>query len=83
VEPGVSTINIEAYNNEGHELRVASDIPVVLSYGGKQHYCRPGEPFMIKEEEASVLKRLVFEVGITHLLSSESIVVASHQSKYW
>jgi hypothetical protein len=81
VEPGVSAINIEAYNNEGHELRVASDIPVMLSYGDKQHYCRPGEPFVIREEKASVLKRLVFEAGVTHLLSSESIVVASPPAK--
>jgi hypothetical protein len=81
VEPGVSTINIEAYNNEGHELRVASDVPVMLSYGDKQHYCRPGEPLVIREEKASVLKRLVFEAGVTHLLSSESIVVASPPAK--
>jgi hypothetical protein len=81
VEPGVSTINIEAYNNEGHELRVVSDIPVMLSYGDKQHYCRPGEPFVIREEKASVLKRLVFEAGVTHLLSSESVTVASPQAK--
>jgi hypothetical protein len=77
IEPGVSTINIDASNNEGHELRVASDVPVVLSYGDKQHYCRPGEPLVIREEKASVLKRLVFEAGVTHLLSSESVVLAS------
>jgi len=81
VEPGVSTINIEASNNEGHELRVASDVPVLLSYGDKQHYCRPGEPFVIREEKASVLKRLVFEAGVTHLLSSESVTVASPPAK--
>jgi hypothetical protein len=81
VEPGVSTINIEAYNNEGHELRVASDVPLVLGYGDKQHYVRPGEPLVIREEKASVLKRLVFEAGVTHLLSSESIVVASPPAK--
>jgi len=81
IEPGVSAINIEAYNNEGHELRVASDVPLVLGYGDKQHYCRPGEPFVIREEKASVLKRLVFEAGVTHLLSSESIVVASPPAK--
>jgi hypothetical protein len=49
----------------------------VLSYGDKQHYCRPGEPFVIREEKDSVLKRLVFEVGVTHLLSNESVTVAS------
>jgi hypothetical protein len=81
IEPGVSTINIEASNNEGHELRIVSDIPVMLSYGDKQHYCRPGEPFVIREEKASVLKRLVFEAGVTHLLSSESMVVASPPAK--
>ena len=37
IEAGVSAINIEVYNNEGHELRVVSDIPVMLSYGDKQH----------------------------------------------
>jgi len=81
VEPGVSTINIEASNNEGHELRVSSDVPVMLSYGDRQHYCRPGEPFVIREEKASVLKRLVFEAGVTHLLSSESVTVASPPAK--
>jgi hypothetical protein len=35
----------------------------MLSYGDKQHYVRPGEPFVIREEKASVLKRLVFEAG--------------------
>jgi hypothetical protein len=53
----------------------------VLSYGDKQHYSRPGELFVIREEKASVLKRLVFEAGVTHLLSSESIVVASPPAK--
>jgi len=81
VEPGVSTINIEAYNNQGHELRIVSDVPVLLSYGDKQHYCRPGEPLVIKEEKASVLKRLVFDAGVTHLLSSESVVLASPPAK--
>lgn len=81
VELGVSTINIEACNNEGHELRVASNIPVMLSYGDKQHYCRPGEPFVVREDKASVLKRLVFEVGVTHLLSSESVTVTSPPAK--
>jgi len=81
VEPGVSAINIEAYNNEGHELRVASDIPVLLSYGDKQHYCRPGEPLVIREEKASVLKKFVFEAGVAHLLSSESVVITSPPAK--
>jgi hypothetical protein len=81
IEPGVSTINIEAYNNEGHELRVSSDVPLVLGYGDKQHYVRPGDPLVIREEKACVLKRLVFEAGVTHLLSSESIVVASPPAK--
>jgi hypothetical protein len=53
----------------------------MLDYGDKQHYCRPGEPFVIREERASVLKVVVFEAGITHLLSSESIVVASPPAK--
>jgi len=61
--PGVSAINIEAYNNVGHELRVASNVSLMLGYGDKQHYCRPGEPFVIKEEKASVLKGVVFEAG--------------------
>lgn len=54
---------------------------MMLGYGDKQHYCRPGEPFVIREEKASVLKRLVFETRVTHLLSSESIVVASPPAK--
>jgi len=81
IEPWVSAINIEAYNNEGHELRVASDVPVLLSYGDKQSYCRHGEPFVIREEKASVSRRLVFEAGLTHLLSNESVTVASPPAK--
>jgi hypothetical protein len=81
IEPGVSTINIEASSNEGHELRIASDVPVLLSYGDKQLYCRPGEPLVIREEKASVWKRLVFEAGVTHLLSNESVTVASPPAK--
>jgi hypothetical protein len=62
IEPGVSTINIEAYNNEGHELRVVSDVPLLLNYGDKQHYVRPGELLVIREEKASVLRRYAFEL---------------------
>jgi hypothetical protein len=76
VEPGVSTINIEAYNNEGHELRVVSDVPLLLSYSDKQHYVRPGEPLVIREEKASILRRYAFELKASHLLGTEAVAIA-------
>jgi hypothetical protein len=81
VEPGVSTINIEAYNNEGHELRVVSDVPLLLSYSDKQHYVRPGEPLVIREEKASILRRYAFELEASHLLGTETVAIASLPAK--
>ena len=81
VEPGDSTINIGACNNEGHELRVVSDVPLLLGYGDKQHHVRPGELLVIREEKASVLRRYAFELEASHLLGTEAVAIASPPAK--
>jgi hypothetical protein len=83
IEPGVSAINIEAYNNEGHELRIASDVPLLLGYGDKQHHVRPGEPHVIREEKASILRRYTFELEASHLLGTEAVTIASPHAKVY
>jgi hypothetical protein len=77
VEPGASIISVEAYNKEGHELRVLSEAPILLGYGGERRPCKPGELFTVREEKASVLKGFVFEVEATHLLGTERVVAPS------
>jgi hypothetical protein len=77
VEPGASIISVEAYNKEGHELRVLSEAPILLGYGGERRPCKPGELFTVREEKASVLKGFVFEVEAVHLLGTERVVAPS------
>ena len=77
IEPGTSIIQVNTVNKEAHELRVASDIPLLVNYKDAVHRCKPGNVLNIREESASVLRKHLFELVLDHVLSSEYLSLAS------
>ena len=77
IEPGASIIHVEAVNREIHELRVLGDIPLLVNYKDAVYRCRPSSILNIKEENASVLRKHLFEISIDHVLDSEYLALAS------
>jgi hypothetical protein len=76
VEPDTSIIQVDTVNREAHELRVASNIPLLVNYNDAVYRCRPSSVLSIREESASVLRKYLFELVLDHLLSSEYLSLA-------
>jgi len=77
IEPGTSIIQVDTVNKEAHELRIASDIPLLVNYKDAVHRCRPSNVLSIREGSASVLRKHLFELVLDHVLSSEYLSLAS------
>ena len=81
IKPGTSVIQVDAVNRGAHEVRVSSDVPLIVEYSNSVYRCKPGNVLSIREEGASVLRRHLFELALSHVLGSEYLPIASPPAK--